>query len=118
VTNDGTTTSEAACAGVVTIARRPIATVGKPMPIIPFTKPASTNVATVKPSVKTGASIRKLIADGFRRSSSDVAKTGFVTKDGCEFIRPSSAIPGRRYAAALFLAAMIWSAVRPVSSAM
>jgi len=78
VTNEGTTTSEAASAGVAIIASRPIATVGRPMPITPFTKPASTNVASVKPSVKTGASIRQLIAGGFRGSSSDVAKTGFA----------------------------------------
>ena len=81
VTNDGTTTSEAACAGVVTIARRPIAMVGNPTPTIPFAKPASTKVATVKPSVRTGASIRQLIAGGFRDASSDVAKTGFATED-------------------------------------
>jgi hypothetical protein len=45
VRNDGATRSAAACAGVITTASSPIATVGSPRPITPFTKPASTKVS-------------------------------------------------------------------------
>ena len=41
VASDGATRIAAACAGVITEARMPMATVGRPMPITPFTKPAS-----------------------------------------------------------------------------
>ena len=41
VTSDGTTRIAAACAGVIIKPSRPIATVGRPRPIAPLTKPAS-----------------------------------------------------------------------------
>jgi hypothetical protein len=56
--NDGTTGSAAACAGVITTARRPIATVGSPRPITPFTNPASANVDAM--AAKTGIPMRRL----------------------------------------------------------
>ena len=52
VRNNGTASSAAACAGVITKARRPIATVGIPRPTTPFTKPESTNVAHTKARTK------------------------------------------------------------------
>jgi hypothetical protein len=47
VRNDGTTSSAAACAGVMTTARRPMATVGSPRPTTPLTKPASTKIDVI-----------------------------------------------------------------------
>src|SRR5581483_1863556 len=41
VTSDGTTRSAAACAGAISKPSSPIATVGRPRPITPLTKPAS-----------------------------------------------------------------------------
>ena len=41
VASDGTTRIAAACAGVIINPSRPIATVGRPRPIAPLTKPAS-----------------------------------------------------------------------------
>ena len=41
VTSDGTTRIAAACDGVIMRPSRPIATVGRPSPITPLTKPAS-----------------------------------------------------------------------------
>ena len=58
VRSDGTTRSEAACAGVITIASSPIATVGRPRPITPLTKPASKNVAVA--TAKTEKPMRRL----------------------------------------------------------
>jgi hypothetical protein len=60
VTKDGTTSSAAACAGAITTANNPIPMVGKPRPITPFTKPASRKVASVKPAMRAGASMRAL----------------------------------------------------------
>jgi len=52
VRKEGTTSSAAACAGVMRRASRPMATVGSPRPITPFTKPASTKIAVMAASTK------------------------------------------------------------------
>ncbi len=41
VTSDGSTRIAAACAGVIISPSSPIATVGRPSPMVPLTKPAS-----------------------------------------------------------------------------
>jgi hypothetical protein len=45
VASEGTTSSIAACAGAIQSPSRLIATVGRPMPVMPFTLPARTNTA-------------------------------------------------------------------------
>ena len=41
VTNDGNSSIAAACAGSISVPSTPMATVGRPMPVTPLTKPAT-----------------------------------------------------------------------------
>jgi hypothetical protein len=62
VTSEGTIRIAAACAGLITILRRPIETVGRPSPITPFTKPARTKVAKMKARAGTSSADRFTIS--------------------------------------------------------
>jgi hypothetical protein len=54
VTSDGTIRIEAALAGSMTRLRRPIATVGRPRPVTPFTRPpAQKAITTMRRSAVT-----------------------------------------------------------------
>src|SRR3954447_8079914 len=57
VTNEGTIRSEAAGAGAITVLSSPIATVGRPSPITPLTKPASRNVS-VATAMEEGSKLK------------------------------------------------------------
>jgi hypothetical protein len=47
VSSDGTTTRAAALAGSISNPSKPIATVGRPIPVTPLTRPASTKVSAM-----------------------------------------------------------------------
>jgi len=57
VTSEGTTSSAAAWTGGMTRASRPIATVGKPIPMTPLTMPASRKVQAMIEIVAAGSCI-------------------------------------------------------------
>ena len=52
VTRDGTISSDAAESGDIIAPSTPMATVGNPMPVTPFTIPARTNTAAMIPACR------------------------------------------------------------------
>src|SRR5262245_6143327 len=116
VRNEGTTSSAAACAGVMTTARRPIATVGSPRPTTPLDETGEHEDR--RDRGESGDCHAPHIAGTRRIPTSDVANGGFG-KDGCQRSDGGGWSPtSDLYAAADLRAATIWSAVRPTSSAM